>query len=181
MENPPVEFLRRDWTLLGQLVDILEPFEEATKWLSFHDASISMVVPIVTSITESLKTTSADHGVITMKRALMEAMNRRFAHVEEDEHYTIASFLDIKYRGHFFQNEGVAERTKAAVIQKLKEELRKHSRNEVSCDWQSHFSKMTMSINVPDLTKWKVISLQLTLRFVSHQGKLPKSPQCYEE
>ena len=135
--DPPVEFMRKDWTLIDQVVDILEPFEDATKWLSYHDASISMVVPIVTSITESLKTSSADRGVITMKKALKDAMDARFGNVESNEHYTIATFLDAKYRGHFFMSDGVEEKTKTSVIEKLKEELRKQGDCEVS-DWHSY-------------------------------------------
>ena len=135
--DPPVEFMRKDWTLIDQVVDILEPFEEATKWLSYHDASISMVVPIVTSITVSLKTSSADRGVITMKKALKDAMDARFGNVESNEHYTIATFLDAKYRGHFFMSDGVEEKTKTSVIEKLKEELRKRVDCQVS-DWHSY-------------------------------------------
>ena len=139
--EPPVEFLWKDWTLIGQVVDILKPFEEATKWLSDHDASISMVVPIVTSINVSLETSSADRGVITMKKALRASMDldRRFGNVEAIEHYTIATFLDAKYRDHFFQTTGVAEQTKATVVEKLQEEMRKQALDdcEVS-DWHSY-------------------------------------------
>ena len=138
--EPPVEFLRKDWTLIGQVVDILKPFEEATKWLSDHDASINMVIPIVTSITLSLETSSADRGVITMKRALKDSMARRFGNVETFEHYTIATFLDAKYRDHFFQTDGIAEQTKASVVEKLQEEMRKQALDdsEVSV-WRSHY------------------------------------------
>ena len=44
IENPPVEFNRKDWDLIDQVLSVLAPFEEATRDLSNHDASISMTM-----------------------------------------------------------------------------------------------------------------------------------------
>ena len=41
IENPPVEFTRKDWDLIDQVLSVLAPFEEATRELSNRDASVA--------------------------------------------------------------------------------------------------------------------------------------------
>ena len=101
IENPPVEFNRKDWDLIDQVLSVLAPFEEATRDLSNHDASISMTIPTITII-DSLQVGDEDHGVKGLKRSLKASMEARFCAVEAYEHFTIASFLDVKYKDQFF-------------------------------------------------------------------------------
>ena len=96
IENPPVEFARKDWELIDQVLSVLAPFEEATRDLSNHDASISMTIPTITTIIESLEVGDEDHGVKGLKRSLKASMEARFCAVEAYEHFTIASFLDVR-------------------------------------------------------------------------------------
>ena len=42
-----------------------------------------------------------DHGVKGLKRSLKASMEARFSAVEAYEHFTIASFLDVKYKDQF--------------------------------------------------------------------------------
>ena len=100
IKNPPVEFTRKDWDLIDQVLSVLAPFEEATRDLSNHDASISMTIPTITII-DSLQVGDEDHGVKGLKRSLKASMEARFSAVEAYEHFTIASFLDVKYKDQF--------------------------------------------------------------------------------
>ena len=100
IKNPPVEFTRKDWDLIDQVLSVLAPFEEATRDLSNHDASISMTIPTITII-DSLEVGDEDHGVKGLKRSLKASMEARFSAVEAYEHFTIASFLDVKYKDQF--------------------------------------------------------------------------------
>ena len=122
--DAPVEFTKKDWELITQVLSVLQPFQDATKMLSLHDASISMGIPIVTMIMRSLNVTDADHGIKTMKRALMENMGRRFFGMEDDNDYAVATLLDCKYKKYFFRDPETLERAKEVVIQALVQELR---------------------------------------------------------
>ena len=55
IEDPPVEFLWRDWKLMEQVIQVLKIFKDATLELSSRDASISMVIPMVTCIISDLE------------------------------------------------------------------------------------------------------------------------------
>ena len=114
IENPPVEFTRKDWDLIDQVLSVLAPFEEATRDLSNHDASISMTIPTITII-DSLEVGDEDHGVKGLKRSLKASMEARISAVEAYEYFTIASFLDVKYKDQFFWEDETASSTKALV------------------------------------------------------------------
>ena len=101
IKNPPVEFTRKDWDLIDQVLSVLAPFEEATRDLSNHDASISMTIPTITII-DSLEVGDEDHGVKGLKRSLKASMEARFSAVEAYEHFTIANVHDVKYKDQFF-------------------------------------------------------------------------------
>ena len=55
LDDPPeVEITRQEWILIEKVVSVLQPFIDATLELSKQDASISTVIPFVTSIIEGL-------------------------------------------------------------------------------------------------------------------------------
>ena len=75
LDDPPVEFSALDWKKVDQVIHVLQIFKDATLKLSCHDASISMGIPIITSIIEDLgEETAQDVGVLGMKRELKKAM-----------------------------------------------------------------------------------------------------------
>ena len=80
--DAPVEITKSDWELIKKVLKVLKPFQDATKMLSEHDASVSMAIPIITTIMKALEVSDEDQGVKTMKRALMRNMSIRFATFE---------------------------------------------------------------------------------------------------
>ena len=92
-----VEFTRSEWDKMKQIVAVLKPLEEATKVLSKFDASISMVIPLVTALIKSLEVTHEDYGVMTWKRALRANIETRFSDIESNKHYAVATMLDSRY------------------------------------------------------------------------------------
>ena len=124
--DAPIELTNQDWKLIKKVIRVLKPFKEATEWLSHHDASISMVIPIVTTITVSLEEEDPedDHGVLGMKRGLKAAMATRFDGIENKEYYAMASLLDTKFKRHFFMEETTFDRTKASLVNQLVQALR---------------------------------------------------------
>ena len=122
VEGADVEFSKSEWTTMRKVLGILKPFEEATQWLQCHDASISMAIPIVTTIILSLdEETADDHGVLTMKRSLKKGMLSRFPTMEEKEHYILATLLDTKFKRFFFREENTFYRAKAILTHSLRD------------------------------------------------------------
>ena len=122
--DAPVEITQSDWKLTEKVLTVLKLFHDSTKKLSAYDASISMVIPIVTTIMKGLNVSDADHGVKTMKRALMANMERRFETVEDQNDYAVATLLDCKYKSYFFRKPGTLERVKGVVIDELVNAMR---------------------------------------------------------
>ena len=91
-----VEITNHDWDIIEKIVSVLKPLEEATKMLSKSDASISLVIPFVTALIKSLEDTNQDRGVLTWKRALKKNVEQRFASIESNTHFTVATMLDSR-------------------------------------------------------------------------------------
>ena len=124
--DAPVEFLERDWALLEKVTKVLQPFKEATLWLSKSDASIAMAIPMVTTILKSLEIIARkDHGVIGLKRDLNDEMDRRFSDMEANYHYAAASLLDSKYKQFFFRDSDCLDNVKEYIVGKITADLRR--------------------------------------------------------
>ena len=132
--DAPVEFSNLEWQLLEKVVRVLRPFVDATQMLSQHDASISMAIPVVTSIMASLDVADADNGVKQMKRNLKTAMQVRFADMEKNDDYAVATLLDCKWKKHFYRDAGTLPRAKSVVVDTIVEALRaEQSTDQVRC------------------------------------------------
>ena len=71
--------------------------------MSMKTAHIGCCIPVVTTIIADLEVTHQDMGVKTMKRGLKEAMETRFFSLEFNDRYTVATFLDPRYKDKFFR------------------------------------------------------------------------------
>ena len=74
-------------------------------------------------MTKLKKITVADHGVKQLKRALLQGMEERFDEMEEKEMYALATYLDPRYKGFFFQNPENASTAKQKIAEKLEKLL----------------------------------------------------------
>ncbi|XP_060763665.1 zinc finger BED domain-containing protein 4-like [Neoarius graeffei] len=96
----PCNFTVHQWKLIENTITILAPFEELTKEIS---SSTADVIPCIRALTRLLeKTTETDHGVKTAKSVLLEAVRRRFADIDAQKLYTIATMLDPRYKDRYF-------------------------------------------------------------------------------
>ncbi|XP_060761342.1 zinc finger BED domain-containing protein 4-like [Neoarius graeffei] len=99
----PCNFTVHQWKLIENTITILAPFEELTKEISSSTASAADVIPCIRALTRLLeKTTETDHGVKTAKSVLLEAVRRRFADIDAQKLYTIATMLDPRYKDRYF-------------------------------------------------------------------------------
>lgn len=91
----PCTFTIHQWKLIENMVSILAPFEELTQQISSSTASAADVIPCIRALTRLLeKTVESDHGVKTSKTVLLEAVRRRFADIDTQKLYAIATVLD---------------------------------------------------------------------------------------
>ena len=122
-EDIGVQFSDAEWTTMGKIKSVLEPLEEATRLLSRFDASISMVIPLVTGLMKSLEDKPEDRGVLTWKRALRLNIETRFQDIEYINHYTVSTMLDSRYKHYFFRDSTTFEATKDYIVDKVVESL----------------------------------------------------------
>ncbi|KAJ4927700.1 hypothetical protein JOQ06_015503 [Pogonophryne albipinna] len=99
----PATLTANQWTLMEKTAEVLAPFEELTRDVSNPTASAADVIPAITALKRVLsREKTTDQGVRTMKSTLLEAVETRFAEVEEEPLYSIATLVDPRYKDRFF-------------------------------------------------------------------------------
>lgn len=89
--------------LIENIISILRPFEEMTKTISSDTATVANAIPNVEALKHLLgRQVVTDHGVKTMKNALLESVTKRFAGIYSDPLYCIATVLDLRYKCFYF-------------------------------------------------------------------------------
>ena len=95
----PAILTANQWGLLEKASKVLTPFEELTTLVSAASATTADVIPSVHALVRFLsKESEDDHGILTMKATLLDAVHRRFRHVESEPLYTVATLLDPRYK-----------------------------------------------------------------------------------
>ncbi|KAJ3607293.1 hypothetical protein NHX12_025603 [Muraenolepis orangiensis] len=106
----PDTFSASQWGLIENMLSLLEPFEELTQKISKASTSAADVIPSVMALKRFLGNEVAlDHGVKTSKATLLEAVSRRFAEMEKEPLYSLATIIDPRYKDRLFSNEVKAE------------------------------------------------------------------------
>ena len=122
------EISSTEFKTIEKVINVLKLFEEATRELSRHDASISTAIPHVTLLLKSLEEESQDdHGVLTMKRTLAQSMRYRFRNMEQNKRYNVATLLDPRWKHHFYRDPDVLEMAKTTAIEEIMDLLRNNS------------------------------------------------------
>ncbi|KAL0851503.1 hypothetical protein ABMA28_007294 [Loxostege sticticalis] len=111
-----------EWLQLKKLVTILQPFEEITRNMSDSNTSISSVIPLIHTLKHTLQiedskpdTNEKFKGII---QCAIDQLNSRFADVQSNNLFAIATYLDPRYKTKFF-NEVVKEQVETKLINLL--------------------------------------------------------------
>nr|XP_023662660.1 zinc finger BED domain-containing protein 4-like [Paramormyrops kingsleyae] len=81
----PATLTAHQWELMNKTADVLSPFEELTRDVSRETATATDVIPAITVLRRVLsREGDDDQGIKTMKRTLLEAVEKRFADVETE-------------------------------------------------------------------------------------------------
>ena len=103
----PDRLSSNEWQLAEKLVSLLEPMQRITKELSARGAVISEVIPFLEILKTELGEESTDtqekfRGILSTKDELLESLNSRFNHVYKEDKYIIATLLDPRFKGSFY-------------------------------------------------------------------------------
>jgi hypothetical protein len=113
-----------EWAFVDELVKALEPFEEATKTLSGDKyATLSLLIPIITSLTVHLKKIKREtnsHIAKTIITSLLNSLQSRFRTIEKNTIITSATLLDPRVKTTCFMDD----RAKKNAIEELSNELK---------------------------------------------------------
>nr|XP_012218835.1 PREDICTED: zinc finger BED domain-containing protein 4-like [Linepithema humile] len=101
------------WSLIGNIVYVLKPFEEMTKLTSADKECISYVIPAVTILLTYLsKRNQENSGVVMLKQELKKSIEKRFLNkdgkgldIQNNKFYAIATILDPRFKTRFTKNE----------------------------------------------------------------------------
>lgn len=105
-DNEIDPILPEEWKMIESFIQLLGPFEEATRELSSSCALISSVIPIIQMLekkvddylTRSQEIDPIRQAVTTLKNEL----STKFSSLGESNLYTIATYLDPRYKHKFF-------------------------------------------------------------------------------
>ncbi|KAK0149385.1 Zinc finger BED domain-containing protein 4 [Merluccius polli] len=101
--NLPATLNAHQWTLVENMLTILDPCEQLSRNISKATATAADVIPSIQALTRLLKqTVPTDHEVKTSKDTLLNAVQSRFGHVEEEPLYYLATILDPRYKDRYF-------------------------------------------------------------------------------
>ena len=112
-----------DFILIEKCITLLQIFEEITKKLSFHSSSISQVIPFIVSL-KTLHQTSdfeAEEGIKSAVQTINSELTRRFDNLERNFLYSIATYLDARYKGKFFTTSYVLKEVQEEITKQWKE------------------------------------------------------------
>lgn len=127
-ENSEVpNFTSNQWTLIEGCLKLLAPFQDITKQISSSESVISEVIPMVFTLNKYLSSTTVS-GLGTMKDSLEENINKRFSSIYENDHFSIATVLDPRFKMAFFPIEHT-EAVKTSIIKLMKEKCSSSPRN----------------------------------------------------
>ena len=132
-----------DWELTERVVHVLQPFYAATLEISSDNACISVMVPVIAMLQGKMQSSTADQGLLQMKAALRDSINRRFATVKESAHVIAATLLDPRFKEAYFSVQ-----EKAAAKNEVLRFLRQHEATAGNDGEQQ--PQTTPSVPVPD-------------------------------
>ena len=113
-----------EWELVERIVMLLKPFYDATLDISSDQACVSVVIPLVAMLRGKMQTTPQDSGLLQMKAALRDAIDRRFAFASNAPAMLAATLLDPRFKDAYFseREKVVAEAEIVNFLQSVRTE-----------------------------------------------------------
>ncbi|XP_060764433.1 zinc finger BED domain-containing protein 4-like [Neoarius graeffei] len=147
----PAFLTPNQWTLIENMLTILDPCEQLTKNISSATATAADVIPSIEALRRLLnRTVATDHGIKTSKSTLLEAIEQRFSHIYTESLFFLATVLDSRYKDCYFD-----QATKREAIEALNDKMRcaapakdveepKEKKTKTTTDDNNNVSLLTM-------------------------------------
>lgn len=110
VEHGKIDSLQsNEWVIAKNLTSVLSFFYEATLELSFDNACISIVIPLISLLNRKLQVRyESDNEMMTkMKNSLYESMNNRFSSVKKLPSLMVATLLDPRFKSKYLNSNEV--------------------------------------------------------------------------
>lgn len=110
VEHGRVDSLQsNEWVIVKNLTSMLTFFYEATLELSFDNACISIVIPLISLLNRKLQVRcESDNEMMTnMKNSLYESMNIRFSSLKKLPSLMVATILDPRFKSKYLNSNEV--------------------------------------------------------------------------
>ena len=119
--------------IIEKVITVLKPVEDITQSISSEKASAS-IIPYVRALRRSWENCSDDRGVQTMKKEMLESLNRRFSDVEDNETLQVATMLDPCFKDKFFTSSALRDEAKLLLIDLVDEKFPPQNASDGSSD-----------------------------------------------
>nr|CAI5864400.1 unnamed protein product [Callosobruchus analis] len=138
-ENPIAMISTKDWMNIQKFVQLMQPFEEITRNLSSSQISISSVIPLIqvlkTTLQQEETKPNTSEQFINFITKLHDELDSsvRFGNLVEDDKHTIATYLDPRYKSHFFTSV-IAEQVESKLLNMTINTIRTRQSNSIQDD-----------------------------------------------
>ncbi|XP_033229111.1 zinc finger BED domain-containing protein 4-like [Belonocnema kinseyi] len=91
-----------EWEILEELANLLQPFEEVTKSLSYNESCMSEVIPTIKTLHFCLSKQNISSPLSSFKADFESNLRKRFEDLESNINFTMSTFLDPRFKTVFF-------------------------------------------------------------------------------
>jgi len=127
-ENNITNISANEWNILEAYLQLLEPFEQITKSMSRNESIISECIPSITALENYLNSFTPSLEIIRLlKEILIQKLQLRLdsLDLENQLNYSIATFVDPRFKTKVFKSKDSADNTKQIICEKIIEEIEK--------------------------------------------------------
>jgi len=121
--NQSFDLTPSQWNLAEKVINLLQPFEEATEDISSDTSSVALFIPIVNSLSKLLQVDDEDYGIMAMKRKMLLSMQTRFGSCEGQDIYYLSTILDPRFKNRVFSSQAEMRRSQERLIIKCEETI----------------------------------------------------------
>lgn len=144
-DNNIESILPEEWKVIECCLEVLKPFEEATREMSSSQALISSVIPIIQMLLKKLDdylTKPQENDAIRLAVSnLKSQFSAKFSSLEDNNLYAISTYLDPRYKYKFF---------KPVTEERIKDEIIKMVNDPVVTDSPTSMSPAKKTMRIGD-------------------------------
>ena len=123
-EDTSIEELNNaEWEIIDELINVLSPLEQATKYMSGDKyCSMSLIVAVMSGLVVKLKLLKIlNLSIKTFRDKILNSLQTRFESIEDNEFATISSILDPRIKDTCFLSSEKKRNAMQNILNKLKE------------------------------------------------------------